>query len=360
MAKIKDRSPSAARPITSLEVSQAAGVSRSAVSRAFTPGARVAPDTQRRILEVADALGYRPNALARGLVMRRSHMVGLIVGESQNPFYAHALVQFCKHLQLRGKQAMLLPHEAHQDLSATLLRAQQMQLEAAVVFPVSLTTRLNPLPNSQRRFQHGQVPVVLFNRYLPLSGLPAVSCDNHAGGRLVAEVLLEAGAKRPAFVGGDPNTSTNRDRLAGFSSRLSEQAISLHATLSQAFSYEWGYAAARLLMNQAQPPDALFGANDIIALGVLDGLRQRGVRVPEEVSVIGFDGIQEGAFGAYQLTTVAQPLEGMIERTLELVEWLQSDAALEPEVLEVQFLPGSLVRRATVAALSLKEAAHES
>ena len=228
--------PASAQRVTSLDVSREAGVSQSAVSRAFTPGASIRPETRRRVLEAAQRLGYQPNAIARSLVTQRSGIVALIVGELHNPFYPQALSKFAQALEARGKRALLLTHDARRDVQETLDAARSYQIEAAIVFP----TRLTATPPTLGHVQGGGVPVLLFNRHLPGHQLLSVACDNHAGGRLAAQVLLDAGARRPAFIGGDPDTSTHQDRLRGFTERLAEAGLRPVAAPSRAFQYDWG------------------------------------------------------------------------------------------------------------------------
>ncbi len=308
---MSDDSVPTAQRVTSLDVSRAAGVSQSAVSRAFTPGAHISAETRRRVLEAAERLGYRPNAIARGLVTQRSGIVALIVGELHNPFYPQALSQFAQALEARGKRALLLTHDARRDVQETLDAARSYQIEAAIVFP----TRLNSTPPSLN------VPVLLFNRRLPgFEGLLSVACDNLAGGRMAAQLLHGAGARRVAFIGGDPETSTHQDRLQGFAEGLAEVGVPLIAAPARAFQYEWGMQATLDLHAAGERPDAIFGANDIVAIGVLDALRLLGRRVPDEVSVIGFDGIGEAGRLAYRLTTIRQPLEAMIEDALRALD----------------------------------------
>ena len=329
--------PAPERRVTSTDVAREAGVSQSAVSRAFTPGAHISAATRARVLSAASRLGYQPNAIARSLVTQRSGIVALIVGDLHNPFYPQALSRFAQALEARGKRALLLTHDASQDVQLALDAARSYQIEAAIVFP----TRLNAAPPTLGDVSKGGVPVLLFNRHLPGEGLLSVACDNFAGGRLAADVLLHTGARQLAFIGGDPETSTNRDRLAGFTQRLAEEGLEPLATPARAFHYDWGVEATLELHRAGQLPDAIFGANDIIAIGVLDALRQLGRSVPEEVSVIGFDDIQEAARLAYRLTTIRQPLNRMIADALSVLDDPQPGHG-------PRLHPGELIWRGTV------------
>ena len=329
--------PTLARRVTSTDVARAAGVSQSAVSRAFTPGAHISTATRARVLSAAEMLGYQPNAIARSLVTQRSGIVALIVGELHNPFYPQALSGFAQALEARGKRALLMTHDPGRDIQETLNAARAYQIEAAVVFP----TRLNAAPPSLGNVSEGGVPVLLFNRHLPGQDLLSVACDNFAGGQLAAEVLLGTGARQLAFIGGDPVTSTHQDRLSGFTRRLAAEGLTPVATLAQAFTYDWGVQATLELHAAGLRPDAIFGANDIIAIGVLDALRQLGRRVPQEVSVIGFDDIQESARLAYRLTTIRQPLSRMIADALAVLASPQPGHG-------PRLHPGELIWRGTV------------
>lgn len=337
MTNRTSRGPGPVPRVTSHDVSREAGVSQSAVSRAFTPGARIKPDTRQRVFDAAQKLGYKPNAIARSLSTQRSGILALVVGELHNPFYPQALVQFAQALEARGKRALLLTHDASRDIQETLDAASTYQIEAAIVFPTRLGSTLPSLgePSS------GGIPVLLFNRHLPGPQGLSVACDNHAGGRLAAQVLLDSGAGHLAFIGGDPDTSTHQDRFNGFVERLAEAGLTPIAAPAQAFQYDWGVRATLDLHRAGALPDAIFGANDIIAIGVLDALRTLGRRVPQDVSVIGFDDIQESARLAYRLTTIRQPLGAMIADALLALEDPQPGSG-------PRLHPGELIWRDTV------------
>ena len=316
--------------ITSVDVAQAAGVSQSVVSRSFDPNGKVAAQTRAHVLEVAGRLGYQPNVYARSLVTQKASIVGIIVGNLENPFYPSVLMRFSEALQRRGRQVLLFSTKDEEEVGDALSQALQYRVEAVIVTSVTLTSSVT------QALEKSQVPVFLFNRTLENVPLPSVSCDNVAGGRLVADTFLEAGHERFAFIGGAPNTSTNRDRRRGFLERLQEVGASC-ICVERAYNYEWGYEAAEQLLARDMP-DAIFCANDIIAMGTLDALRSEEVRVPEEVAIIGFDDIAEAQRPAYSLTTIRQPVEAMIEATLSL---------LEQSTPKTQLLRGQLVERAS-------------
>ena len=141
-------------------------------------------------------------------------------------------------------------------------------------------------------------PLMLFNRYVRGAQAGAVCCDNVAGGQLVADMLIKAGHRRLAYIAGKHNTSTNVDRARGFSERLHELEYGPFLREPGEYTYESGYAAAQRLLERDDPPDAIFCANDITALGAIDAARDLGVVIPDELSIVGFDDIPAASWTA--------------------------------------------------------------
>jgi len=322
--------------VTSHDVARAAGVSQSVVSRAFTPGGKVAPATRNRVLRVARELGYHPNAFARSLVQQRAPIVGILMARIDNHFYPQVLEAFTSSLWASGRQTMLFNLDDEGEVDAMLLTALQYRVQAMIMTSITLSSHM------AQAFSEAGVPVILFNRYAADAPVFAVSCDNVQGGRTVADALLEAGHARFAFIGGVPDSSTNQDRKAGFMARLNERGRKLEFVLEGDYSYAWGRGAASHLFSQPAPPDAVFCGNDLIAFGVLDTVRNDyGLRVPQDVSIVGFDDVPAAAWGSYALTTVRQPTAQMVEAVLSLLE---PDAVRKSQRT---LLPVSLIQRAT-------------
>jgi DNA-binding LacI/PurR family transcriptional regulator len=326
--------------VTSVDVARAAGVSQSVVSRTFTPGGKVAAKTRARVLSVARELGYYPNMMARNLVKRGSNIVGIIMADITNPFYPYVLQKFTLQLQARGRQVLLLNVMSEDEIGEAIKLALQYQVEAIIVTSMTL-----PFPLAEACAETG-VPVILFNRYIRDPNVLAVSCDNVEGGRMVANAFLDAGHSRLAFVGGKPETSTNEDRKKGFTDRIAERGHNRALVLEREYSYAWGYEASQVLFGGAERPDAVFCANDIVALGVLDAVRHEfGMTVPENASVIGFDDIPMASWPAYSLTTIRQPVNAMIDRTLTLLEASRNETGIAPG--GIQLIAGTMVCRST-------------
>lgn len=322
--------------ITSAQVAERACVSQSAVSRSFTPGASVAPDTRKRVMAAAEELGYRPNAIARSLISGRSRMIGLLAAYLDNQFYSIVMERLALALQARGYHTLLFVTEGS-DADEQLENILAYQVDAVVMLSATLSSAL------ARKCLDAAIPVVLFNRDVPDALASSVVSDNEAGGRLVGNHLVDAGHKRIAYVAGDENSSTNRDRETGFKNALAARGMHVHARRVGGYTTEGASMATIDLMQLPEPPDAIFVANDHMAFAVLDTLRSTlGISVPDQVAVVGFDDVPQAASGAYSLTTVVQPTDALIEATVSLLfDQLESGKM----VTRRHCLPVTLVKR---------------
>lgn len=326
--------------ITSHDVARAAGVSQSVVSRAFQPNGKIAVKTREKVLEVARELGYTPNAFARTLVQQRTQIVGVLMARIDNHFYPKVLEDFTAQLWEAGRQVMYFGIDDGQDVNTVLQMALQYRVEAMVVASITLSSHMAEI------FSEAGIPVVLFNRSLSTAhskaDVYAVSCDNVHGGALAADAFLDAGHGRCAFIGGSLDTSTNQNRKTGFMDALRRRGAELSYAVEKEYSYAWGRSAARYLLTQDSPPDAIFCASDLIALGALDTARaELALRVPEDVAVIGFDDIEAAGWLGYQLTTVRQPIDLMLAETLVII------TGNRKEKTEQVTLPVTLIFRST-------------
>jgi len=299
-------------------ISLRARVAPSTVSRALKGDRRISERTRANILSIARELGYFPNANARSLVTRRSGLIGFVMGDVNNPIYPEMLEQLVRRTGERGFRLMVL-HAGRQPLLESSIQALlQYQMDGCIITSAELTSRAVELCR-----QH-HVPLVTMNR-VPRARSCAVSCNNAAGGHLLGEMLVAAGHRRIAIVVGTPNTSTSSDRETGATAALASHGLAPFARLDGHSTYEGGLAAAHELACRPERPDAVYAVNDIMALGVIDGLRRQGLKVPEDISVVGFDDIRAASWLSYNLTTVAQPIGAMAERALDLLEIRMKD-----------------------------------
>ena len=304
--------------ITSAEVAQRAGVSQSAVSRVFTPGASVSAKTAEKVKRAAQELGYRPNVLARAMVSGKSRMIGLVVAYLNNQFYPEALEKLSKALQERDYHVLVfMASQTAGNIDKVVEELLDYQVDGIIAASVALSSDL------AERCRAAGVPMVLFNRSQDSPEMSAVTSDNRAGGRKVAEFLLAGRHEKIGFIAGWEGASTQRDREAGFVEGLRAQGVALHARQVGNFLMEEARVATLRMFDPAlgpDRPDAVFVANDHMALSVMDTLRhEMGLRVPEDVSVVGYDDAAPASWPAYDLTTVRQPASRMVGKTVEIL-----------------------------------------
>ena len=326
--------------VTSVEVAARAGVSRSAVSRVYTPGASVSPRTADKVRKAASELGYRPNVLARAMKAGQSKIVGLVVAYLENQFYPDAIEKLSRRLQSEGYHALVfMAANTGAETDQVIAELLDYQVDAIIAASVSMSTDLT------QRCEAAGVPVVLFNRSQDDERLSSVVSDNFEGGRKLAEFLVANGHERIAYIAGWAGASTQRDREAGFRAGLSAAGRELYARGSGEFSFERAQQAAREMFSGGQIPDAVFVANDHMAFAVMDVLRfELGLRVPQDISVVGYDDVSLAAWPSYGLTTIRQPSGRMADATVEaLLARLQDKDVMARQVS----LPAELIIRAS-------------
>lgn len=301
--------------VTSAEVAARAGVSQSAVSRVFTPGASASKKTIAKVRKAAEELGYRPNVLARAMVSGQSRMIGLVVAYLDNQFYPEALEKLSNALQAKGYHVLVfMASQTAGNIDGVVDELLDYQVDGIIAASVSMSSDL------AQRCREAGVPIVFFNRTYEGHDAPAVTTDNFAGGKSAAELLVAGGHERIAHIAGWEGASTQRDREAGFLAGLAAGGRALHSRGEGNFRMDEARVAARALFDRDDHPDAVFVANDHMAFAVMDVLRaELGLRVPEDVSVVGYDDVPPAAWAAYDLTTVRQRANLMVEHTVALM-----------------------------------------
>lgn len=301
--------------VTALDVAERAGVSRSAVSRVFTPGASVSQRTADKVRTAADALGYRPNVLARSLITGRSRIIGLVVAYLENQFYPEAIERLSRALQAQGYHVLVfMASNSGAEADEVMGELLDYQVDGIIAASVGMSNDLT------RRCEAAGIPIVLFNRAQDDDRLSAVTSDNYHGGRKLAEFLVAGGHQRIAHIAGWEGASTQRDREAGFVAGLKAAGQSLVARGVSDFKFEQAKSVARGMFGGKECPDAVFVANDHMAFAVMDVLRfELGLTVPGDVSVVGYDDVTLSAWPSYDLTTVRQPAGQMATATVEIL-----------------------------------------
>ena len=336
--------------VTAADVARRAGVSRSAVSRAFTPGASVSAEMRERIVQAADDLGYRVNRLASSLNQARSNLIGLVGTDLQQPFHAGLLAALSGALLGGGYQCMLLnAANAERDIAAVIARVLEYRVAAIVVMTGTPPARI------VEECLHNGVPVILVNKRLPKLAVDTVIADNAAGARLAAEHLLAAGCRRLAVVSSAARTTSLIERIEAFRARAAASRAKVRIWQERATTdYQTGREAALALVMKERI-DGVFCVTDLLALGFLDAARfECGRRVPEDLSVIGFDDIPQAAWSAYHLTTFRQPVDDLASAVLRAIRRREAGV---PTRSHLETVPIDLVVRSTVRRLSREQAA---
>ena len=316
--------------VTSLQVAKKAGVSQSAVSRVFTPGASASRATIDKVKKAANDLGYRPNVLARAMVSGKSRIIGVVVAYLENQFYPEALERLSNSLQAKGYHVLIfMAGKNMQSLDGVVEEILDYQVDGIVAASVAMSSTL------AERCKFAGVPMVLFNRSQDLPSMSAVTSDNIAGGRKVAEFLISGNHKKIGYISGWEGASTQRDREAGFISCLANSGFTLHNRQVGNFVMEEAKEATRKMFS-SDPPDAVFVANDHMALAVMDTLRyELGLKIPQDVSVIGYDDVPASAWPAYDLTTVRQPVNKMVQETVEILIEKINNTEIKPRRVKI-------------------------
>ncbi len=323
--------------ITSAQVAKLAGVSQSAVSRVFTPGASVSIKTTTKVKEAALSLGYRPNSIARAMVSGKSRMIGVVVAYLENQFYPEALERLSNCLQEKGYHVLIfMAGKDRQSIDNVIEEILDYQVDGIIAASVSMSSGLS------ERCRAAGVPMVLFNRAQDEPNMSAITSDNIEGGKKIAKFLISSGHNKISYIAGWEGASTQRDREAGFVSILNHAGLSLHSRKVGNFVFEDSREATRSMFFN-NPPEAVFVANDHMAFAVMDTLRyELGLKIPDDVSVVGYDDVPAASWPSYSLTTVQQPVNIMVRETVEiLIEKIENPEA-RPQKIKVD---GPLILR---------------
>jgi len=306
---------------TAVDVARRAGVSQSAVSRVFTKGASCSARTRKAVLEAAAELGYRPNLLARSLITRRSGLVAVAMGYLENQFYPAVLQALADQLGEAGYR--ILAFNATDGAADPVLEdVLRYHAEAVVLASARLSSAL------VEECRTAQVPIVLINRKTRSSAVSSVTGDNVKGGREIAAFLVAGLHQRFAYIAGIEDASTSRDRERGYFGYFADHNMAPPTRVAGNYSFEGAMVATRDLLSRKPRPDAIFCANDHMALAALQVARHEfKLQVPCDVSIVGFDDVEPARWPGLDLTTYSQPVKPMVEKAVRILLRLIEDPA---------------------------------
>lgn len=324
--------------VTSRDVAKAAGVSQPTVSRVFNSSTAVDPEKAARVRAVARELGYIPNLVARSLHSGNSFRIGIVLAYLKNGFFGEALQRLSKALNGQGYSVTVyFAGNRTEEVDAIVDDLLADQVDGIILASISMANEL------VSRVRKSGIPCVLFNRGQCDPAPSMVTASNFEGGRQATEFLIKAGHRRIAHLAGWREALNGVDRKRGFLAAMEAASLEPVACTDCHFRRNVAMNETRLLFAGAAPPDALFVANDHMAFGVLEVLREElGLRVPDDVSVIGYDDAPMANWKTFDLTTVRQPLQRMIEATARLLMNEIQDNERPPEKIEIS---GELIVR---------------
>ncbi len=324
------------------DVAMKAGVSTSAVSRTFTDGASVSDKMRRKVEKAAADLGYSPNFLARSLTTRRTKLIGLVSNNFHNPIFLEVFDLFTRGLQDRGLRPLLVNLSNETDPEQSVQMLHQYSVDGVVVASSTLP------PAFSKAFREKKIPVVnTFGRYSSSPEVHVVGIDNAEAGRMAAQVLMERGYKKVAFLGGPETATSTQDRLRGFREELAKHS---DIQVTHSFADQYSFQAGRtemLRLAQADMAEAYFCGDDVLSIGVLSAIKDAGLQVPDDIGVIGFNDMEMSRWENIALTTIHQPIKQIINSSVELMVAMLDDPDRYPEA---RLFPCRIIDRATLRA----------
>lgn len=327
------------RKATAEEVALEAGVSRWTVIRAFEPDGIISEKSRDRVMAAAERLGYRPNLLARSLTTKTTHQIAVLVDDFANVYKLYALEKLTAALQAEGLVAMLIHIGQHFDHAHAFLNADQRQVDAVVLLGTGFRDE-----TLRAAIKPGSPPLYVLARESTIEGIPSVACDAALSMRAIVDHLAQRGYRRPAFMSGPKAVSTALGRQQYFAEFW--QSLGVHEVPElPAGAYDYKAAEACLRNYFSATPDGarmdvLMCENDVLALGAMDlAQREYGLRVPQDLAIVGYDGNDLTGMSTFDLTTYEQPMGAMVEVLVDMLQGRREHSSVT--------LPGRLIVRAS-------------
>lgn len=326
--------------IGSEDVARLAGVSRSTVSRVFTSGAYVKPETRTKILDAAEKLGYRPNVIARSLTMRSTRLVGIVAGHLENPAHAALVRQIAKGLQDAGFASLLV--NAHFNEADRVIRSLMSYQVDALVLTSAVPTAAIAYECSREK-----TPLVITNRPSDPDQCLAAFGDNLAGAEMIADHLLDQGWSRFGYIAGYDEVPASSERESGFALALARRGYALVGREGGEFGRKGAAEAMHRLMSRNPAPDAVFCANDEMAVAAMDVARfDLGLSIGSDIAIAGYAEGFLSDLRAYDITSVRLNTPEIAAAAIRLVLGSQSGAV--PGATSVAITPELVVRSSTL------------
>ncbi|MDR2477687.1 MAG: LacI family DNA-binding transcriptional regulator [Treponema sp.] len=312
------------RAITSINVAYHAHVSQATVSRVLNEKGNVRKVTAEKVLAAMKELGYQPNAIARSLTNRKTDIVALVSVNSTHSFYVSIINNISQRLSWAGKRILYFQVKVDEDLEEIFKQVHQYQVDGMIIISAAVSPRVTEAA------ERINLPIAIFNRQIHSNNIYSVCSDNIKASRMVADYLADKGYKSFGFIGSTVMENISADRQRGFTDRLGERGFPKPMVEYGLFTYHSGWEAMRRMTDRQKLPEVIFSSNDLMAMGAMDFLRyDLKLSLPDDIGIIGFDAIEEGAWRGYNLSSVEQPLAGMIERICDYLLKRMNDAPVK-------------------------------
>ena len=328
--------------VTIKDIAKEADVSVTTVSRVINNKPDVGDDTRAKILKIIDEMDYNPNSVARGLVMQKTHTIGLIIPDISNPFFPEIARAIEDKAQKLGYSVIFFNTDNHLEREKKAVELfKSKQVDGLIV---SLSVGNEEILKNLKKANY---PVVQIDRSVLNHSYPLVSIDNHHSAYQIVEFMLKKGHRRIAHISGDLNTTTARERMAGYKKALKDYEIEIDQDLiiEGDYTQHSGFEAMQKLLKLKKRPTAVFAANDLSAAGVYKALFAAGLDIPQDMAVAGHDDIDIASLLRPELTTIRQPKYSLGERAVTVLLKMINKKNLK---IEDQILKPNLIIRESV------------
>mgnify|MGYP001049921520 CR=1 FL=1 len=324
--------------LTIKEVAKLAGVSTATVSRILNDDPVVQEKTRKKVKKILDKFSYQRNMLARKLVLKKTSTIGILLSDITNPFYSE-IARGMEDEARRWKYTVIFSStDNKREVQKEYINIFQEQRVDGIIFASAALQD----PDVEVLFKEN-FPFVLVNRKIDTIKTDFIVLDNVKGAYIATEHLIKLGHKRIGFIYGNLTYSTGLDRLEGYKNALREYGIEQDPNLIKSgdFRRESGYLAFKEFLKMENPPNAVFASNDFMALGALEAASELGVKIPEDIALIGFDNINFASFKFVNLTTISQRIYEMGTKGIQLLirkienpeNWTSQEIYLEPKLI---------------------------
>ena len=314
-------------PATIKDIARLTNVSYSSVSRALSNSKGVSEETRREVAKVASELGYKPNAIARSLVKQQSDMIGLIIPDLQNPFFAEIAQSVFDAAASSGFCAVL---------GVTGWNPEVERYNIELMMQKRVDGLLLKQVDSGAGYDFGDMPVILLEKSRKMS-CGYVEVNDEQGGYIAALHMLACGYRKIAIIGGTPQSVSHKHRVAGFFKAFEEEGLPTDTieVIYGSFFLSSGLELMNRYLETGAKPEAVFCANDAVALGALQSAQEHGLRVPDDLGIMGFDDISYSSLPQIMLTTIRQPLNemGAIATSLLISQIQKGKPGILPKVV---------------------------